>query len=235
MSMKNPVEVSQRKIERQLMWQDQMVLTYAAEYPHLMLGQFPAMEIQLNQHYEEKVDSFEQYCSEEMLLAAIEYQEASIESGFLSYPFEAMLTNEVTYNQNCAFSLYFDQYEFYGGAHGSTVRSSESWDMDSGRMLTLGDFFPCSANALQEVLNSVYAQIEMQRANGEDIYFSNYKEMTARFFNEESFYLTEKGIVLYYQQYEVAPYAAGIVEFLLPDTCGLFPFSCCKSSSFGIK
>ncbi|MFU2363539.1 MAG: RsiV family protein, partial [Clostridiales bacterium] len=33
--------------------------------------------------------------------------------------------------------------------------------------------------------------------------------------NFDSYYLTPKGIVIYFQQYDIAPYSSGLPEFLI--------------------
>ena len=48
------------------------------------------------------------------------------------------------------------------------------------------------------------------------MYFDDYQDLIKKNFNPQSFYLTPNGLVIYYQQYEVGPYAAGIIEFTIP-------------------
>ena len=46
--------------------------------------------------------------------------------------------------------------------------------------------------------------------------FDDYPELLRSTFQAGNFYLTPEGIVIYYQQYDIAPYSSGITEFLLP-------------------
>jgi len=48
------------------------------------------------------------------------------------------------------------------------------------------------------------------------IYFEDYRNLIVQHFNPASYYLSNDGLVIYYQQYEIAPYATGIVEFTIP-------------------
>lgn len=43
----------------------------------------------------------------------------AVENGYPVMVYEVIAEFTVTYNQNCALSLYTDQYIFTGGAHGS--------------------------------------------------------------------------------------------------------------------
>ncbi|HCF50858.1 MAG TPA: DUF3298/DUF4163 domain-containing protein, partial [Syntrophomonas sp.] len=69
--------------------------------------------------------------------------------------------------------------------------------------------------------------IEQIRENP-DIYFDNYEELVEQTFNINSFYCTSQGVVVYFQQYDIAPYASGIREFLLPyNKCIIDPVRKC--------
>jgi len=126
------------------------------------------------------------------------------------------VTFETTYNQDCTVSTYLDRYEYTGGAHGSTIRSSGTFDTQSGRKRTLSSFFARPAGYRAYITERVLGQIEKSIKSGENIYFENYRELVLKTFNPESFYLRPEGIVVYFQQYDIAPYASGIREFLIP-------------------
>jgi ABC-type Fe3+-hydroxamate transport system substrate-binding protein len=49
-----------------------------------------------------------------------------------------------------------------------------------------------------------------------NVYFKEAMETVKDFTDEQPFYITPKGIVVVYGLYEIAPYAAGIQEFLVP-------------------
>ena len=44
----------------------------------------------------------------------------------------------------------------------------------------------------------------------------NYEKNVEQYFNPEHFYLKPAGLVVYFQQYEIAPYSSGIPEFTIP-------------------
>ncbi len=61
-------------------------------------------------------------------------------------------------------------------------------------------------------------------------YFDNYPPLVAGTFNKNSFYCTDEGIVVYFQQYDIAPYSSGIPEFPLPYSgCVTNPSDTCLS------
>ena len=46
--------------------------------------------------------------------------------------------------------------------------------------------------------------------------FASGKRLQLEDFHPGNFFLVPDGIIIYYQQYDIAPYAAGIPEFLIP-------------------
>ena len=122
----------------------------------------------------------------------------------------------MTYNDGCFVSLYFDQYEFTGGAHGSTRRTSQTWDFETGRQLGLGSFYPDHPDYIRDIQSWIEYEIAGRLKSEPSTYFEDYPELLRSTFQAGNFYLTPQGIVVYYQQYDIAPYSTGITEFLLP-------------------
>ena len=141
--------------------------------------------------------------------------------------FDAQQVFKVTYQQNCTLSLYFDRYEYTGGAHGNTLRHSDSWKMQNGDRISLSQLFPESFDYKSYLIKTIQKQIADQIASGDNPYFENYEENVANSFDQNNFYLTPKGLVIYFQLYEIAPYAAGFREFTFPYAAkGPFRPSC---------
>lgn len=92
-------------------------------------------------------------------------------------------------------------YTYTGGAHGNTIRYSMTIDKATDEPVALKDLFTVAHYA--DYLNKLAA------SQNQDIHF--YHPVTLS--GNEDFYLTDDGIVLYYQLYEVAPYAAGFIEY----------------------
>lgn len=189
------------------------MLKLTIKYPLISLPNRQAENIINNQIYME-VRNFKkhaEYLYEEAIKGFHEAQENS-------YPFhtyEAYMEYIITYNENCFLSLYYDRYEFTGGAHGSTIRASNTWELCLGTPLFLENFFPPGTDFRPFVTDEIIRQAEPIQRN-EVIYFDDYKTLIIENFNEDSFYLSPGGITIYYQQYEIAPYSTGIVEFTIP-------------------
>ncbi len=102
-----------------------------------------------------------------------------------------------------------------GGAHGNTIRHSDTWSVKNGGRISLYQFTDDPAAFRAEILNSIREQIERQTAGGEGMYFEDYPRLIREHFDPESYYLSPEGLVIYYQQYDIAPYASGIPEFTM--------------------
>ena len=133
---------------------------------------------------------------------------------FFGYEFISAYT--VTWNSGCMTSLYTDQYTYTGGAHGSTIRTSDTWDFSSGRYLTLADFYPHNPSYREGIYRNLEQQVKEREKESSSTYFDDYSSLIRSTFKPENFFVTPKGIVIYFQQYDIAPYSTGIPEFLIP-------------------
>ena len=98
-------------------------------------------------------------------------------------------------------------YQFTGGAHGMTIQTGHTIDRTSGRQLTLADLFVTGANYAERMNRFVLEEGRTRKLAMWD--FKGIGEKAA-------FYLSDTGIVLFFQQYEIAPYSAGIVQMQIP-------------------
>ncbi|HWR38293.1 MAG TPA: DUF3298 and DUF4163 domain-containing protein [Patescibacteria group bacterium] len=116
-------------------------------------------------------------------------------------------TYAVKLNKDGLLSLTVSQYYIAGGAHGSTMTRSYTMEVVTGKLLALQDIFRPDA-AYRERLNEWIR--EDIRRKGKTMYrFEGIRE-------QQSFYLTEEGLVLFYQPYEIASWADGYIRFVIP-------------------
>ena len=222
--MTNNVLVKNNVLCGKLKFNGETLLTYKIEYPQFCSSCYRMCLPQANKFYEEKACEFENYCKTELYYMAVRQYLDDIENGFPIRTFEAVLAYEVTYLCACVISVYFDQYQYTGGAHGNTIRSSQTWNLRDCALIELGRLVRC----LPDYKSYILAEVEAQIKENPEIYFENYKELIAETFNENSFYSKAEGLVVYYQQYDIAPYSSGIREFLLPySNCVINPKFLC--------
>lgn len=94
-----------------------------------------------------------------------------------------------------------------GAAHPSNFQFSETFDLTTGEKLTLWDCFTDPDAGRTRVLDL----LEQKGADAGYARASLESEL-----NDAYFYLSDQGLVIYYQPDTLAPYAAGLLEFTLP-------------------
>ncbi|AGX41382.1 DUF3298 and DUF4163 domain-containing protein [Clostridium saccharobutylicum] len=127
------------------------------------------------------------------------------------FPYEVYSTYNITSDKNSFVSFYDDYYEYLGGAHGLTSRTSYTIDKNKEELLNLKDLFASGYNYADIINNEIREQI---KKNPQD-YFDSGSEFKGIGENQ-SFYIDDDNLVIYYQLYEIAPYVKGIPEFKIP-------------------
>lgn len=216
MMIHDMVFVKNRTLEADMYYKNALVLEYKIQYPWFVSSHFYSYLIRINGYYATKATIFERYCKRDLYKSAEQLYEDSIQNEFPFHAFDAILDYTITYNQDCALSLYFDQYEYTGGAHGNTIRRSDTWNLQTSCPYMLSHLFTPSVPYKKYITSAINYQISNQIANGNNIYFDDYEKNVSDYFDPRNFYLAENGIVIYYQQYQIAPYSSGIPEFTIP-------------------
>ena len=128
-----------------------------------------------------------------------------------NFPYEISSKYIISRNYNNILSFYNDYYEFLGGAHGITTRTSYTIDKNKEEFLNLNDLFKPGYDYLSVINKEIKKQIE----NNPEDYFDLGKGFKGINKNQE-FYLDKNNLIIYYQLYEIAPYVYGIPEFKIP-------------------
>lgn len=139
-----------------------------------------------------------------------EYFDISIEEK-PTFQYEIYSKYTVTNNSKDIISLYNDYYEFLGGAHGITIRTSYTIDKEKERFLSLKDLF-ISEYDYKDIINK---EIKSKIDKEPDNYFdsgSGFKGID----DNQKFYIEGNNLVIYYQIYDIAPYVFGIPQFKIP-------------------
>lgn len=123
---------------------------------------------------------------------------------------EAYFDYRVTYNQNGLLCVVTTDYQYAGGAHGDTVQKTWLFDLETGKMLGLSDLLTGSYTPVIDAL--VRSTIDQRTAAGELAEITPFETIG----ENPDFYLNDQGVVIYFQEYEYFPYAAGIQEFFIP-------------------
>ena len=118
---------------------------------------------------------------------------------------EERCKREMVYLDERYLSYRIEEYTYSGGAHGSTKVSVGTLDRETGRQLTLNDVFGKDGLAAleSELRKAVIAKIEEENIQS---------PVTPT----ENFYLASDGWHFVYNEYEIACYAIGAIEVVVP-------------------
>jgi len=109
-------------------------------------------------------------------------------------------------------------YSFTGGAHGNYSTSYYNFDATTGQLLTLEDIlmeeYETGLKAVAEpIFKKAYLEEGMTKYSEVGFYFEN-----DQFKMTHNFAITKEGLKFMYNPYDVAPYALGQQEILIPYT-----------------
>ncbi|MBP6345846.1 MAG: DUF3298 domain-containing protein [Neisseriaceae bacterium] len=109
------------------------------------------------------------------------------------------------------------EYDTYsGGAHGSAWVHFDNIDVKTQRVVKLADLFTASELQALTGIAEPFFRLDNEVKANETLTESGYWFENDQFKLPEQFALTEDGLLFVYGQYEVAPYAAGMPDFVLP-------------------
>lgn len=171
----------------------------------------------LNGNDEKKINSINNVINNDILPKVEEVERVSKEyfedSGQEKprFPYEAHSRYTVSEDNNLIISLYNDYYEYLGGAHGMTTRTSYTIDKEKESLLSLSNLFTKGYNYSDKINEEIKKEIGKNPEN----YFDSGSVFKG--INEnQSFYIEGDNLVIYYQLYELAPYVFGFPEFKIP-------------------
>lgn len=195
---------------------NQDVITYKIDYPEFV--SYTAMESleRMNTYYRDSAltlaRDFQTTYEADALADYYDHRAQGIP--FNGYELKRPYT--ITYGEDCVVSLYLDEYIYTGGAHGTTVRTSDTWDARTGQRLPLSAMFPRGFNYAELLEGLIAEDIAKRNAAQPGLYFDDYAQRVAQTFNEASYYLTPDALTVYFQQYDIAPFSTGIPTFSYP-------------------
>lgn len=122
----------------------------------------------------------------------------------------------VVYQSRAVVSLSRTDVSFLGGAHPNSHISYINFDVRTGAVLALPDIL--RENGLQALHEIAEKKFRTERKIGprDSLKEHGYWFPDNRFSVGDNFACTEKGLKLYFNPYEIAPYSMGPTEILLP-------------------
>jgi hypothetical protein len=130
---------------------------------------------------------------------------------------------------------------YSGGAHGYYAMEFENFSIETQKEIKLSDLFQNDFNTtLHNIAQDIYKKtygLKTKQSLHDDGWFEN------KFVLAENFAITSKGLLFYYNSYEIKPYSAGHTRFMLPyhkiksiiQPEGILGFVFQKSNDFNVS
>jgi len=144
-----------------------------------------------------------------------EAEEIQREEKEIVMPWESSASGQVLLDLPGIVTVSIQSYAFTGGAHGMSVTQYMVFDTSTGKQLGLADFFkPGFEATLDKLIDRRFRQI---RGLSENDPLNSEKGglFDDKIKHSENFAVTGSGIRFLYNQYDIAPYAAGQIEIEL--------------------
>jgi hypothetical protein len=109
-----------------------------------------------------------------------------------------------------------NHFAFTGGAHPNSFRAFYAFDQKTGKELEIKSFVKDTA-ALTILVEKHFRKLE-KLTPGADLEKSGYFLLNHRFALPVNYVFTREGLLFYYNAYEIAPYARGVIKFVIPYT-----------------
>ncbi|SDC66087.1 WG containing repeat-containing protein [Paenibacillus sp. UNCCL117] len=133
-----------------------------------------------------------------------------IESGQLDYSYTGDF--EVSFFRDSLLVLELTGYHFpFGAAHGMPTRIYPHVDLSSGQFYTLSDLFKPGSDYVK-VLSGIIGRQIKEDPQYSYVFPDSYKGIAP----DQPFYVTEDALHIYFNPYDIAPYAAGFPTFRIP-------------------
>mgnify|MGYP001625529868 FL=1 len=211
------IESKTQRIESLLYYRVKPVLEIRIDYPCFSGKLSQKSEHVLNSYYLHRAKNLNTYARTKLYPAAVTHFRKSKNNGY-EFNFHTFYhTFQPTFLSQNLISLYEDQSVYTSGAHPYTQRFSQTWDVCTPKILKLKNFFVPQFRYADYFIKEIIRQIEC--SENKDDYFDGVASLVRKYFNENNFYITPKGFVIYYPLYTIAPYYTGIQTFTIPFSC----------------
>ncbi|MDG0807969.1 stalk domain-containing protein [Cohnella rhizosphaerae] len=204
--------------ENQLTWQSKQIthaaskLSLTVSYPVFAGLENEEAQAKINAKLKSEAEKYAENGLQTIEQAAkdnAEAEESYPDTEFPPVEFEGIY--KIANNETGLLSLYVDYYVYTGGAHGGTHRVPYTFDLKTGELLSLKDIAGAGgADYVSIINNAIQAQIKQRKLE----LLTPFKSIEA----DRPYFLSHGSLVIYFEQYEYTPYAAGMPEFAVPLT-----------------
>lgn len=193
-----------------------LILTVDCSLPFIENAQgVPAYEA-INSYYKSEMSSHMDSSASDLLSTAQEDYDYSKEENYDFNSYASQMSFTQTLLGETRASFYRTVYSYTGGAHGNLAVIGDTFDLSDGKRLSLGDLFSVPEEEYTKRLQEEMIALAGTDPDLKEQLFEGYEQSIPEYFDPDNFYLTDEDLVIFYQPYDIAPWAAGVPTFKLP-------------------
>ncbi|MGB5531386.1 MAG: DUF3298 and DUF4163 domain-containing protein, partial [Ignavibacteriaceae bacterium] len=126
-------------------------------------------------------------------------------------------SGEVRLNKAGVFSIDYTEYAYTGGAHPNTFVSFKNFSLNNGEEISIDELFTLEKQQeLTKIAEKEFRQLK-QLGPEDDLGSAGFWFENNKFSLNDNFLITDKGLLFYYNSYEITAYAFGPTELELPN------------------
>ncbi len=113
-------------------------------------------------------------------------------------------------------AIEYSDYSYLGGAHPNRFVTYSNYNLENGELVSIDD---CFTNGYEENLNSIAEKIfrkQKQLKPDEDLNSAGYWFDEDKLELNDNFAILNDGLLFYFNAYDIAPYAMGPTEMVIP-------------------
>ncbi len=179
---------------------DYRVEVYTSPYVMMQIPQFIYGEkdfCDLNSHIEKLAEGMYRSWEKELV--------DNIKEGFASRT-RYYLSFQMRRIDERIVSLTLEDYAFLGGAHGNGVLKAINFDIKTCRLLKLSDLFKLSIDYKSQINRWIKDYFERVKT------LKDFEGIG----DDQEFFMTDEGLVIFFQKYEYTPYSQGCPMIFIP-------------------
>jgi hypothetical protein len=202
--VKRDIKITESKTEA-----DNEYIKTSVKYPVISGLEDKAIEAKLNDMFKNAALNFNKSIESD---AKVDYEYSKKDKNITFRKYEVQTDFKVRYNKNNVLSITALYYQYTGGAHGGTNQVGYNINLKTGELMLLSDIFDKGFNYKDVIVNEILDSMK----KGDKMFFNEGVNVVKAMDDKRSYYIEDGNVVVYYGQYEIAPYAAGIPEFKIP-------------------
>lgn len=144
--------------------------------------------------------------------------EAPVEGSDVGYSLDISNNTMIATDDLVSFELTI--YDYSGGAHPNSYTRTLTYDVKSGKRMTLNELFKANSNYLKIISDYCITALKKQMRDTENGIEPDEQMIqegaSAKSENFEAWNITRKGLVITFDPYQVGPYAAGPQVVVIP-------------------